>query len=323
MAAYNSNFNLALLASAAIASLGITCSGLQFNYPSFDKANKADVSFSPGSGIKDGFLQITPMTGDITDRFGRVCYIRKTLNLWDSRQKHLKSFRTDFVLNIPPLQQNTTGEGMAFILTNNPSVPLNSSGQWLGIANEQTDGSPMNRVVAVEFDTRKSYEEDLDSNHIGLDVNSIKSVAQDPLSNVSISLVNGFDLFVSISYHGEFRLLTVEAMQLTTRGLHVFIQAWPIDLAHHLLEDVYVGFAGSTGEFTELNTELNQIKSWKFITIDGDDSGGGSDRKVTWFLFISLLCACAICAICLRRRSQQRSRLPFDSIEMMKDVPSV
>ncbi|TVU01469.1 hypothetical protein EJB05_53073 [Eragrostis curvula] len=83
---YNSNFNLALLAFAAIASLGITCSGLQFNYPSFDKANKADFSFSPGSGIKDGFLQITPMTGDITDRSGRVSYIRKTLNLWDSRQ---------------------------------------------------------------------------------------------------------------------------------------------------------------------------------------------------------------------------------------------
>lgn len=63
-------------------------------------------------------------------------------------------------------------------------------------------------------------------------------------------------------------MLIVEAMQLSTRGLHVVVQAWPIDLSRYLSEEIYVGFAGSTGEFTE----LNQIKSWKFITAGDFDS---------------------------------------------------
>ncbi|KAL6652164.1 hypothetical protein ACP70R_011089 [Stipagrostis hirtigluma subsp. patula] len=318
MAIPNSICSVSLLTSAVIAILGSTCSCLQFSYSSFDKTNKGDFSFSPSSGITDGALQITPSSGDTTNRSGRVCYTKATLKLWNSRQKHLSSFRTDFVLNISPHPQNKTGEGMAFILTNNPALPGNSSGQWLGIANEQTDSSPVNRVVAVEFDTRKSYEEDLDSNHIGLDVNSIKSVAQYPLSNVSIFLSSGFDLFVSISYHGEFRLLIVEAMQLSTRELHVVIQAWPIDLSRYLSEDIYVGFAASTSEFTE----LNQIKSWKFITIDNADTGAGHVRMVTWFLLISF-CVITVSAFCFWRRSQRRGRLGYNSIEMMNDVSSM
>jgi hypothetical protein len=143
-------------------------------------------------------------------------------------------------------------------------------------------------------------------------VDRINSIAQYPLSNVSIFLASGFELSVSISYPGEFWLLIVEAMQLSAKGLHVVIQAWHIDLSQHLLEDVYVGFAGSTGEFIE----LNQIKSWNFITIDDDDNGGRYVTKATWFLFISLLCACVVVAIW----SQQRR---LYKIEMMKDVPSV
>jgi hypothetical protein len=49
----------------------------------------------------------------------------------------------------------------------------------------------------------------------------------------------------------------------------------------------------STGEFIE----LNQIKSWNFITIDDDDSEGRSVTKATWYLFISLLRACVVVAI--------------------------
>ncbi|XP_062224899.1 probable L-type lectin-domain containing receptor kinase S.5 [Phragmites australis] len=318
MANHNSICSLALLASASFAILSSTCSCLQFSYPSFDKSNKDDFSFSLGSGIADGSLQITPSSGDIANQSGRVCYTRETLKLWNNKHTHQTSFRTDFVLNISPHPQNKTGEGMAFILTNNPSLPGSSSGQWLGITNEQTDGSPLNRLVAVEFDTRKSYAEDLDGNHIGLDINSIESVAQYPLSNVSIFLSSGFDMSVSISYHGEFRPLIVEAMQLSTRGLHVAMQAWLIDLSKYLFEDIYVGFAGSTSEFTE----LNQIKSWKFITIDIPGSGGRYLTKMTWFLLISFF-LCMVFASCVWRRSQRRRRLAYSSIEMMNDVPSM
>ncbi|CAO2165217.1 unnamed protein product [Urochloa humidicola] len=143
---------------------------------------------------------------------------------------------------------------MAFILTNNPPLPAgDSSGRWLGVTSNGTDGAPAaNRVVAVEFDTRKSSTDDLDSNHVGLDVNSVRSVFSYPLSNVSIVLSSGSDVQVTIQYDGA--VLSVAAVQ---EG-HVYSSDWPIDLSRHLKEDnISVGFAASTGEFTQLNQDLH------------------------------------------------------------------
>nr|POE46382.1 putative l-type lectin-domain containing receptor kinase s.5 [Quercus suber] len=64
------------------------------------------------------------------------------------------------------------------------TLPLNSDGQWLGIVNASTNGSSQAQVVAVEFDTKRSYQEDMDDNHVGLDVNSIYSKSQVSLTNL-------------------------------------------------------------------------------------------------------------------------------------------
>lgn len=162
--------SLFFISSAALADVQ-GCSCLRFTYPSFDITNKDDFSFSPGSAIANGSLQITSNTGNLSNQSGRVVYARETLK--NRKDAALTSFRTEFVLNILP--QNGAGEGMAFILTNNSSLPSDSSGQWLGVCNNQTDGALTNRIVAVEFDTCKSSKDDLDSNHVGLDLNSIKS----------------------------------------------------------------------------------------------------------------------------------------------------
>lgn len=210
----------ALLVSEPLAILILcgTCSCLQFSYPTFGTANEADFSFSPGAGIADGALQITPSTGDLSHRSGRVCYARETLKLWNRRRTALTSFRTEFVLNILP--RNGTGEGMAFILTNNPELPRNSSGQWLGLVNSQTDGSPANRIVAVEFDTRKSGRGDHDDNHVGLDVNSVESASAYPLSNLSIVLSSGADVRAG---HHRVRRCSAEHSRGADVQLHVFL----------------------------------------------------------------------------------------------------
>jgi interleukin-1 receptor-associated kinase 1 len=168
--------SLSCIAYAAAVILGRTCSCLQFTYSSFNTTNIVDFNFSPGSEIANGSLQITPNTGDIMHRSGRVVYARETLKPWNSKGTTLTSFRTEFVLNILP--QNGTGEGMAFMLTNKPLLPRNSSGQWLGVCNNQTDGALVNRVIAMEFDTKKSNEDALNGNYFGFDFNSMKSVRQ-------------------------------------------------------------------------------------------------------------------------------------------------
>ncbi|XVF07379.1 hypothetical protein REPUB_Repub06bG0133700 [Reevesia pubescens] len=58
-----------------------------------------------------------------------------------------------------------SGEGLAFILTDSITFPINSGGQWFGIVNVSTIN--VNNIVAVEFDTRKSDSVDVDDNHVG------------------------------------------------------------------------------------------------------------------------------------------------------------
>ncbi|KAF2289507.1 hypothetical protein GH714_036714 [Hevea brasiliensis] len=108
-------------------------------------------------------------------------------------------FQFHLVLNISP-RTVPGGEGMAFILAIDSNLPENSQGQWLGIVNAKTNGNSQAKIVAVEFDTRKSYPGDVDSNHAGLDVNSIYSIKQVPLGIFGINLSAGVDVMVRIQY---------------------------------------------------------------------------------------------------------------------------
>ncbi|KAE8799798.1 Lectin-domain containing receptor kinase A4.2 [Hordeum vulgare] len=315
----NNILSFSCIASAAVVILGRTCSCLQFTYPSFNASNRDDFSFSPGSAISNKSLQITPNTGNMSHRSGRVAYARDTLKLWNSKRTELTSFRTEFVLNILP--QNGTGEGMAFMLTNNPSLPSNSSGQWLGVCNNRTDGAKTNRLVAVEFDTRKSYKDDLDGNHVGLDLNSIKSVEQYPLSNQSIVLSSGSDVLVGINYDGASLLFRVTLVQYSTSGQqHVSLLSRYINLSVVLLDDIYLVFAGSTGNFTQ----LNQIKSWNFTTIDDDATVRREHywrRKLLLALVTLLvLSICVFVGLFMWRRLTRRRRLAYHNLEKMIDA---
>ncbi|CAO2190676.1 unnamed protein product [Urochloa humidicola] len=300
-----------MLASAALVVLGSSCSCLQFSYPTFDEASKADLLFSPGSGIANGSLQITPSTGDMSHRSGRVLYARETLQLWNSKRTALTQFATAFVLNILP-RNGTGGEGMAFVLTNNPQLPAgDSSGRWLGVTSNETDGAAANRVEAVEFDTRKSSTDDLDSNHVGLDINSVRSVFSYPLSNVSVVLSSGSDVRVEIQYDGA--VLSVAAVQ---EG-NVYSSDWPIDLSRYLKEDnISVGFAASTGEFTQ----LNQVRSWNFSTIGDDDTRRGLGKKLgllVAFLTLSAIAGSFFLALYIWRRMTRQGRLAYHNLEKM------
>jgi interleukin-1 receptor-associated kinase 1 len=311
--------SFSFIASVALILGGRTCSCLQFNYPSFDMTNKDDFSFSPGSAIANGSLQVVvPNTGDLNQRSGRVVYTKETLKLWNRKQGVPTSFRTQFTLNILPQDEShETGEGMAFILTNNPSLPRNSSGQWLGICNNKTDGAPMNRIVAVEFDTRKSYEADLDGNHVGLDLNSIKSANQYPLSNLSIILSSGFDVLVSITYNS-----TTPAFILSVigHGGHNLRESWPVDLSQHLLHEneIHLGFAGSTGDYTQ----LSQIKSWNFTTVEEVVVETRHETRNVFVCLVTLVSftTCSILVLFVWRRVTRQRRLAYQALEKRIDA---
>ncbi|XP_077246964.1 putative L-type lectin-domain containing receptor kinase S.5 [Tasmannia lanceolata] len=255
-------------------SIFIQVYSLQFNYNNFSEGDLPDFKRPGDSNIYRGALQITTDTSNPTilteNSKGRILY-KNMFKLWRDNGSVVASFNTSFVLNIVPID-GTGGEGLAFILTKDAELPNNSDGQWLGITNETTNGS--SKIVAIEFDTRKSYAEDVDDNHMGVDINGMISLTQVSLSSYGVKLSNVSDVLVNIQYDGKSRNMSIDVSMVNNSASKASIRL-PINLSEYLPEDVYVGFSGSTGNLTQLNC----IKSWNF-------SGEDIERKNNLLLWI-------------------------------------
>ncbi|XVE61269.1 hypothetical protein DITRI_Ditri06bG0026200 [Diplodiscus trichospermus] len=253
---------LAVLLSQAL--IQVSCFG--FNFSTFLKEDERQLILSRNSYIVLGAIQVTPDVngGSIENYSGRALY-RKPFRLWKGNGA-IASFNTSFVLNILNLT-SPGGEGLAFIITGNSGLPEDSQGKWLGIVNGNSNGSSQAMVVALEFDTRKSYAEDLDSNHIGLNINSIDSIKQVSLTSYGVNISGGVDLNVELQYEGK--ILTVFVGDDKT-----LVLSQPLDISTYLPEKVFIGFSASTSN----DTELNCVKSWAF---SGTDIRG--DRNLRWF----------------------------------------
>ncbi|CAI0402788.1 unnamed protein product [Linum tenue] len=180
------------------------------------------------------------------------------------------------------------GEGLAFVLTADPNLPANSTAQ----------------IVAVEFDTRKSYPEDLDDNHAGLNLQSVYSVEQVSLSGIGVNLSSETDVTVRIEYDGTNLTVFLGTIRIISRS---------IDLSVYLPEKVHVGFSGSTSQLTQLNC----IRSWEFIS----SKIGDGDSNMLWVWIVSpilalVLTLCSTAGFLLwRRRRMQLLDDPNPTIE--------
>ncbi|GLT65833.1 hypothetical protein SLA2020_382390 [Shorea laevis] len=289
---------------------------LNFNYSQFDQNDYKTIQVTQNtSNIYWGAIQVTPdnsRDSELTNSSGRAWYA-KPFKLW-TRGRGVNpitaSFNSTFVINISPVGGRTpVGEGLAFILTANSTVPEKSYGKWLGIVNDKSNGS--SQIVAIEFDTVKSYAEDLDDNHVGLDVGSIYSTVQFSLNDSNIQLSNGKDIRVNVLYNGQSKKLSVS---IATNETEEFITISEIiDLSSYLPEDVYVGFSASTGD----QIELNCVRSWSF---QGEDIGG---RSLLWVWIsvpvVALLILFFVAAFFLYRRRKSRQEDPDGAYPNVED----
>ena len=136
--------------------------------------------FTNFSSIDGKALQLTPDNENqplgYFNKSGRVTYY-KPFKLWpsgDGDSDVVASFNTTFVMNIYRNRIWNPGEGLAFFIGPGFDVPAESHGRWMGLTNAATDGLAENRLVAVEFDTEKQWF-DPDDNHVGLNINSVRS----------------------------------------------------------------------------------------------------------------------------------------------------
>ncbi|KDP24633.1 hypothetical protein JCGZ_25549 [Jatropha curcas] len=166
------------------------------------------------------------------------------------------------------------------------------------------NGSSLAQIVAIEFDTRKSYPEDLDHNHVGLDINSINSRVQYSLTRVGVNLTSGFGTIVHVEYNVQLKTLKVFVLDISNNPLLAdvmlgsffgagssedlyFSSSHPLisenlDLSVYLPEKIYVGFSGSTSNYTQLNC----VRAWRF--------SGTEKRKKSEPLWIWILAPLAV-----------------------------
>ncbi|XWS44389.1 hypothetical protein CRYUN_Cryun15aG0041000 [Craigia yunnanensis] len=145
------------------------------------------------------------------------------------------------------------------------STPENSAGQWLGIINSTTTG--LSNIVAVEFDTSKSYTEDVDDNHVGIDVRSAVSIDSKSLSGQCVNLSSGIDIMAIVQYDAQSTIMSVFVSSVNSgeESMEKPILSHHLDLSDYLPEDNYVGFSASTGVNA---SQLNAVRSWNFTTFE-------------------------------------------------------
>ncbi|MCD7468400.1 hypothetical protein HAX54_006564 [Datura stramonium] len=219
--------------------------------------------------ISNGALQLTPdairLSYQLLHNSGRIL-LKRPFKLWDdeiSPNARVASFNTSFLVNIFRIGNSTAAEGLAFLISPNLELPYESQDEYLGLTNADTDGESTNKIIAVELDTFKQ-DFDIDGNHIGIDVHSVRSVKSEPLTPHGIELAPEGARYYNIwvQYDGFKKVLDVYiAEQAEMNGSTPPRPRDPIlthnlDLRRFVNQKSYFGFSASTGYSAQLNCVL-------------------------------------------------------------------
>uniref|UniRef100_A0A0E0K4B8 non-specific serine/threonine protein kinase n=1 Tax=Oryza punctata TaxID=4537 RepID=A0A0E0K4B8_ORYPU len=326
-----------------------------FSFPKFDKSLMllpANLTFSSNASVTQDGLQITPDSGNkpeifLVNQAGRVFFTAPFV-VWESKSsssssnntaasaaaadgKYIASFSTVFKVNLfrSNLNKTVKGEGLAFVVasSNAREPPVGSHGGFLGLTNASTDGKTTNGFVAVELDTVKQRY-DIDDNHVGLDVNGVRSTR--PLGNTTVD--DGI-CFVWVQYNGTSRRMSVYIAKNETKPSAAVLNA-SLDLSTILLgKTAYFGFSASTGAATY---QLNCVRMWNMTVERLHDGSAATTKKATlsgWKLGVAIAVSCGaavavglFAALCVRKRRRRNGDEPssaFNSAIDFRKIPGL
>ncbi|XP_003580202.1 L-type lectin-domain containing receptor kinase IV.1 [Brachypodium distachyon] len=168
-----------------------------------------------------------------------------------------QSFSVAFVFAIVSNFTVLSDNGMAFVVAPSTRLSTFNAGQYLGILNVTDNGKAENGVFAVELDTMLNPEfQDMNSNHVGVDVNSMRSVQNhsagyyDDATGVfsNLSLISRQPMQVWVDYDGATTRLDVTMAPLDVPRPRKPLISAPVNLSAVLVTDTaYVGFSAATG----------------------------------------------------------------------------
>jgi hypothetical protein len=205
-----------------------------FTFSSFDAGN-TDVSELRCDRAYPA-NQVIPLTGTQVQRVdvGRATYV-KPMHLWDKASGNLTDFTTHFSFVIDSQNNTNYADGLAFFLApNGLTIPKDSAGGALGLASrDQVLNSTDNPFVAVEFDIFFNPDVDPPGVHVGIDINSIKSVANVSWLGANISIFEGRTNEALISYNSTYDLSVLFTGLINNTTVWQSL-SYNIDLRDHL-----------------------------------------------------------------------------------------
>ncbi|KAK9727199.1 hypothetical protein RND81_05G264800 [Saponaria officinalis] len=180
------------------------------------------------------------------------------------------SFSTTYVFAMHPQITSYSGHGIAFVICPSTNLHNTALGQsYLGLFNRSSIGLKSNRIFAVELDTMQNIVfEDIDDNHVGIDVNSLVSVNSTSASYYSdrerawktLRLTSGKPMRVWIDYDGVEKRIDVTLGPIDESKPSKSLLSKHLDLSSILVDSMYIGFSSASG----LVSNYHSILGWSW-----------------------------------------------------------
>ncbi|KAH7365551.1 hypothetical protein KP509_18G034500 [Ceratopteris richardii] len=247
--------------------LAILAVGLEFQYPSMGTANDGTLQRAGNVSFNPSYAELTWNEGDPRLSAGRL-YRTDNLTLWDSATNQVISFNTSFSFSIAPSTTAYHGDGLTFFLLDpiiNRVLHIGdeSKGGYLGllqVTGPANETAPNPGFFAVEFDTvQNSF--DPNGNHVGIDINSLASVAY---ANLSFSLAPSSTVMCWIDYSNRTTMLEVYVSNTSDTKPETPLLSHSVQMSKILPEQVIIGFSAATGAYAE----YHRISSWNFSSTE-------------------------------------------------------
>ncbi|XP_043712715.1 L-type lectin-domain containing receptor kinase IV.1-like [Telopea speciosissima] len=166
------------------------------------------------------------------------------------------SFSTTFVFAMFSELTTVGGPGIMLVISPSKEFPGAFPGSYIGLFNTTNIGNSSNHVIGVELDCLQNQEfNDINDNHVGIDINDLKSVESVPASYFSdkenqylnLSLISGDPIQLWVEYDATKQQLNVTLAPITVPKPIIPLLSINIDLSKTIVDDpMYVGFSSSS-----------------------------------------------------------------------------
>lgn len=188
------------------------------------------------------------------------------LHFRDSSSGKVQSFSVSIIFSIVGTYPDVNANGMAFFIGPSKNFSDALPMQFFGILKQKSNDN----LLVIEFDTFQNPEmQDINDNHIGMDINSTFSL-QSHMAGFyedssgafkNLTLNSGMELQLWVDYEEEETRInvTLAPVYVATKPLKPLLSA-TCDLSTVLTETAYIGFSSTA----ELMNARHYILGWSF-----------------------------------------------------------